>query len=530
MKRIPIIVTFFGTACSEYTYTSKIQKDVFQQVRRNTVDILLVLDDSCSMYEEQESLATNFESFISAFAGADVDWQIGVTTTDTYYAEQPGLLLGGDDEVTLESADGRRINEVQWDHSWSYEEGVAMQLSADAYSATSNTIKGNWCLATETFGDGDLGSPGQLNHSCDGSSVEPEEEVVEDADPIEPRVGDIIFTEIMLDPSQVSDRTGEWLEMKNLSGYTLDLSGFALRDNGKNYAVFPEGTLVDPFATIVVGRSETDNGGISADVVFEDGLTLNNNVRILNSSMEDAEEIFEEMVMVGISGSGIEMGLSAAQHALSEPLISQENNGFLREEANLSLIFVSDEDDLSPMSTHDYLRFFTDLKGDDAYRNHSRMHISAVVGKDRPPYDGAESCSSSNGLGYYGPRYIELAYQTEGALESICDDFSSIAQELGLTASGLQLDFELSSPADPTSLIVKSYSEPSELAEDIEELVQDNGDHTGDYTYNAEKNTIEFYIDTLPASETYIVAEYRVLAEGTIVNQGASESSSESAE
>ena len=39
--------------CSEYSYTSKYQKDVFQQVRRNTVDVLLVVDDSCSMAEEQ---------------------------------------------------------------------------------------------------------------------------------------------------------------------------------------------------------------------------------------------------------------------------------------------------------------------------------------------------------------------------------------------------------------------------------------------------------------------------------------------
>ena len=70
--------------CSEYSYTSKYQKDVFQQVRRNTVDVLLVVDDSCSMAEEQNKLADNFQSFISAFDGVDVDWQIAVTTTDTY--------------------------------------------------------------------------------------------------------------------------------------------------------------------------------------------------------------------------------------------------------------------------------------------------------------------------------------------------------------------------------------------------------------------------------------------------------------
>ena len=42
-----------------------------------------------------------------------------------------------------------------------------------------------------------------------------------------------------------------------------------------------------------------------------------------------------------------------AHLALSEPLMSTSNFGFVREDANLSLIFLSDEDDFSPKSTHD---------------------------------------------------------------------------------------------------------------------------------------------------------------------------------
>ena len=508
------LLSVLAMGCSEYGYTSKIQKDVFQQVRRNTVDILLVIDDSCSMLEEQEKLSVNFEYFISAFAGVDVDWQIGVTTTDTYYSEQPGRLIGGDDELILETSDGRVLNAVQWDETWPYEEGVAMQLSGNSYSATSNTSKANWCLAQETFGDGDLGSPGTDNPSCDGSEVEDRTGEISDAPPVAPNTGDVIFTEALLDSKMVPDQQGEWVEISNLKGHTIDLSGIAIRDNGKNFYAFPEGSILEPYQTVIVGRAESENGGITPNFVASEGLTLNNNVRVLSSQMEDAQEIFEEMVVVGISGSGIEMGLEAAHQALSEPLISNENSGFLREDANLSLIFVSDEDDLSPMSTPDYLRFFTDLKGDAAYRDHNMMNISAVVGKDRPPYDGAASCSSDSGVGYYGPRYIELASKTEGSLESICDDdFSEIAQELGLTASGLKLNFILSSPADSSSLKVSLYAEESDDSL-IAELVQGE-----DYTFDVEENSIVFNIDSLPASETYILAEYRVLARGTVVSE-----------
>lgn len=514
-NRISIgLLSVLVMGCSEYGYSSKIQKDVFQQVRRNTVDILLVIDDSCSMLEEQEKLSVNFEYFISAFAGVDVDWQIGVTTTDTYYSEQPGKLLGGDDELILETSDGRVLNAVQWDETWPYEEGVAMQLSGNSYSATSNTSKGNWCLAEEVFGDGDLGTPGIDNPSCDGAEVEDRIGEVSDAEPVPPNMGDVIFTEALLDAKMVSDQQGEWVELSNLKGYSIDLAGIAIRDNGKNFYSFPEGSVLEPYQTVLVGRSESENGGITPTFIAEEGLTLNNKTRVLSSQMDDAQEVFEEMVVVGISGSGIEMGLEAAHRALSEPLISNENSGFLRDEANLSLIFVSDEDDLSPMSTPDYLRFFTDIKGDAAYRDHNMMNISAVVGKDRPPYDGAASCSSNTGVGYYGPRYIELASKTDGSLESICDDdFSEIAQELGLTASGLKLNFILSSPADSSSLSVSLYAEESEDSL-IAELVQGE-----DYTFDVEENSIVFAIESLPASETYILAEYRVLATGSVVSE-----------
>ena len=79
MTRSIVILGLGLSSCTEYEYTSKTQKDVFQQSRRNTVDILLVVDDSCSMAEDQAKLANNFESFMAAFQGIDVDWQIGVT-------------------------------------------------------------------------------------------------------------------------------------------------------------------------------------------------------------------------------------------------------------------------------------------------------------------------------------------------------------------------------------------------------------------------------------------------------------------
>lgn len=67
-----------------------LQQDAFTQAEPE-VDILLVIDNSCSMGEEQAALATNFAAFISSAAQSPGDWHIGATTTDIF--ANRGMLL-----------------------------------------------------------------------------------------------------------------------------------------------------------------------------------------------------------------------------------------------------------------------------------------------------------------------------------------------------------------------------------------------------------------------------------------------------
>ena len=50
---------------------------------------------------------------------------------------------------------------------------------------------------------------------------------------------------------------------------------------------------------------------------------------------------------VGVQGTGFEMGLDAAREALSPELLSSANAGFLREDAYLGIVFLTDENDCS---------------------------------------------------------------------------------------------------------------------------------------------------------------------------------------
>ena len=83
------------SACNEPPpLRRRTQTDTFFQEIRRTVDILLVVDNSCSMIDEQQKLAGNFDNFIEQFLEADVNYQIGVVTTDMSDPEHQGRRLG----------------------------------------------------------------------------------------------------------------------------------------------------------------------------------------------------------------------------------------------------------------------------------------------------------------------------------------------------------------------------------------------------------------------------------------------------
>ncbi len=60
---------------------------------RRPIDVLFVIDDSCSMSDDQQQLGTNFESFISAFRANQVDFQLGAVTTDMRAMTRSGRLV-----------------------------------------------------------------------------------------------------------------------------------------------------------------------------------------------------------------------------------------------------------------------------------------------------------------------------------------------------------------------------------------------------------------------------------------------------
>jgi hypothetical protein len=70
-----------------------VQVDRIVQVSRPSVDILFVIDNSCSMQQEQALLANNFPAFLQYFQTSGLDYHIGVVSTDMEDPSQAGKLI-----------------------------------------------------------------------------------------------------------------------------------------------------------------------------------------------------------------------------------------------------------------------------------------------------------------------------------------------------------------------------------------------------------------------------------------------------
>ncbi|MBM4292356.1 MAG: choice-of-anchor D domain-containing protein [Deltaproteobacteria bacterium] len=262
-------------------------------------------------------------------------------------------------------------------------------------------------------------------------------------------------------------------EFVQTSGQTVDVL-FVVDNSG---SMGEEQTnLSDNFAAFINGAQAFQNdyqiGVVTTDMDDEGQSGRLRAPRVMRRAA-GVEAQFRGAVNVGTNGSGDERGLAAAKAALSDPLAFDTgvacaadagcvtpdrcvegvcggpNRGFVREEAALEVIFVSDEDDYSDASLNFYVDFLKNIKG---FRNESRFHANAIVGVR----DGrAADCSGPGGEAAAGSRYVEVAQRTNGRVFSICEaDFGGPLQEIGNRAFGLPVQFFLSRPADRRTLSV----------------------------------------------------------------------------
>ncbi len=251
-----------------------------------------------------------------------------------------------------------------------------------------------------------------------------------------------------------------------------------------------------------IGVTTTD---VSSDVPGSKG-RLFGSPAVITAATPDPVAAFEKNVQVGVDGSSNEAGLDGAREAL---LLNPA--GFLRKDAYLFLIFVSDEDDHSAPGTAKYFyRFFEGQKGKG---NEAMVSAGAIVG------DVPNGCyAPDGGKATPGTRYQEVVDLVGGRVGSVCStEFSDVLQQMGVDAVGLKRKFMLSLTPDLSTVQVTVKYPCATPAAQLDPTCTDKQDDCGGatgslsctvppeatgspngWTYEASSNSLVFHGQSLP--------------------------------
>jgi hypothetical protein len=166
-----------------------------------------------------------------------------------------------------------------------------------------------------------------------------------------------------------------------------------------------------------------------------------NKPKILTPLTPMVETKFSDKVKVGTGGSGAETGFSAALKALTPPLITGENLGLLRPDANLAIVVITDAGDQSAQPFAYYKNRFLNIKG----FNRSNMFTFSVIG----PFLLSSPSGCEYDSDFNGTTYGLMATDTNGVKDEICTpDWAAKLRDLGKTAFGYRTTFFLNSTPD----------------------------------------------------------------------------------
>lgn len=81
--------------------------------------------------------------------------------------------------------------------------------------------------------------------------------------------GDLVFTEIMNNPSAESDDSGEWFELHNTTTHPIDLGGLVLESGSVSHPIATSVKIApDGYAVLGINATAATNGGVPVDYQY----------------------------------------------------------------------------------------------------------------------------------------------------------------------------------------------------------------------------------------------------------------------
>ncbi|MFT3707606.1 MAG: VWA domain-containing protein [Archangium sp.] len=234
--------------------------------------------------------------------------------------------------------------------------------------------------------------------------------------------------------------------------------------------------------------------GVTSIVIADRGQLRG--TKIITKTTANPRTVFENNTTFPSSRSRWEQGLRMSQLALTSPNIDpgQPNAGFLRPNAALAIIVVTNEDDSSFGETDYYARVFRSLKG----KGNENLISFSVIGGTIP-----NGCVPPGETGLYGStadpavRYAEVATKTGGIIGSICDaSFETTLIRIAQALNTLKRVFPLTLPpiANSIQVLVNGATIPN--------------DPVNGWQYRADTNSVVFLGNYVPPPGSTVRLRY----------------------
>ena len=121
----------------------------------------------------------------------------------------------------------------------------------------------------------------------------------------------VVISEVMPNPSAVSDAYGEWFEIINMDSITIDLNGWTIMDGGSDSHVISSSIEIQPGQYMVLGRNgnESVNGGYVSDYTYASFALANSDDEII--LLDQDEKVVDDISYGGTFpySSGVSMYL-----------------------------------------------------------------------------------------------------------------------------------------------------------------------------------------------------------------------------
>ena len=228
-------------------------------------------------------------------------------------------------------------------------------------------------------------------------------------------------------------------------------------------------------------------------VANPDGGKFIGSPKYVTNSTPDLVNNLASRMIVGQAGSNNERGLESMGIALSPTYLANEGKGFLRNDALLVVIALSDEDDKSAVSNpvSYYTNFLDKLKA--PWIDGSRSWMFNFIGV----LSNTSQCRTFNDYAEPGLIYMDMVAKTRGTQESICsNNLGSAVSNIRARIYQILTDFKLNGIPLVDTIVVK-----------VNGVVIPRNTTNG-WDYIQASNAVRFYGSAVPSADAKISVDF----------------------